>query len=153
MILVTGGDGFVGRHVCSVLSKHGKGVVATDRSFPQPVPCETVTGDLTDDAFLAMLFDEQSVQVIVHLASLLNTASGQMPQEALRVNVGSSLRLLEAAARVGTRRFVYGSSISVYGALARGLTCLAQMVRALVASRSERVRGTTPRGSGSASNE
>jgi nucleoside-diphosphate-sugar epimerase len=70
---------------------------------------------LTDRGFLAALFAEHSFDAVVHLASLLNTASGQQPQEALRVNIGVSLDLLQLAVESGVRRFVYGSSISAYG--------------------------------------
>jgi nucleoside-diphosphate-sugar epimerase len=46
---------------------------------------------------------------------VLSTASQQEPEEALRVNIGSSLRLLQLAAQSKVRRFIFGSSISVYG--------------------------------------
>jgi nucleoside-diphosphate-sugar epimerase len=115
VILVTGGAGFLGRHVCSLLSRQGKDVLAVDRVVPESAPCPTAAGDLTDDSFLSSLFQGRRVDVIIHLASLLNTASRRAPQEALRVNVGVSLRLIDLAVRAGVPRFVFGSSISAYG--------------------------------------
>jgi len=90
-------------------------VVAVDRCFASPTSWETITGDLTDHVFLAVLFEFHSFDAIVHLASLLNTAARQQPQEALQVNIGASLSLLELAAQAGLSRFIYGSSISAYG--------------------------------------
>ena len=115
MILVTGGAGFIGRHVCSLLSQDGVDVLAVDRTPQASAAYETATGDLTDSSFRTELFVRRPVDVVIHLASLLNTVSRQHPQQALRVNVGVSLDMIDLAARAGVTRFVYGSSISAYG--------------------------------------
>ena len=115
MILVTGGDGFIGKQVCSLLSQYGHDIIATDRHFASPVPYPSETGDLADGIFLAALFEKYTFDAIVHLASLLNTASSQYPQAAMQINIGVSLSLLELAAQFGIAKFVYGSSITVYG--------------------------------------
>jgi len=115
VVLVTGGAGFLGRHVCTLLSRQGNDVLAVDRAVPEPVPCPTAVGDLTDGSFLSDLFQGRRIDAVIHLASLLNTASRRDPQQALRVNVGASLRLLDLAVRAGVNRFVFGSSISAYG--------------------------------------
>jgi nucleoside-diphosphate-sugar epimerase len=115
MILVTGAGGFIGRQVCALLSHHGAEVLAVDRNFSDALPYQTITADLAEPPTLASLFQEHSFVAVVHLASLLKTASLQHPQEAMRINVGVSMSLLEHAAQFGITRFVYGSSISVYG--------------------------------------
>lgn len=115
MILITGAAGFIGRHVCSLLSQKGVDSLAVDRAAQESVAYPTATGDLSDDSFLADLFGQNGVDVVIHLASLLNTASRHYPQEALRVNVGASLKIIELSVRAGVSRFVYGSSISAYG--------------------------------------
>jgi nucleoside-diphosphate-sugar epimerase len=115
MILVTGGAGFIGRQVCSLLLAHGKDVVAVDRNFVPGLSCPTVQGDLSSNDFLAELFRKYSFDTIIHLASLLNTASRQQPHEAMRVNVGISLSLLKLAVQFNVLKFIYSSSIAVYG--------------------------------------
>jgi nucleoside-diphosphate-sugar epimerase len=115
MILITGAAGFIGRHVCSLLSQKGVDILAVDRATQESVTYRTATGDLSDDSFLADLFGHHRIDVLIHLASLLNTASRLFPQEALRVNVGASLKMIELAVRAGVSRFLYGSSISAYG--------------------------------------
>jgi nucleoside-diphosphate-sugar epimerase len=115
MILITGAAGFIGRAVCARLAELGLDLLGVDRGFPAPLPGRAVQGDLCDPAFVATLFEEHSFQAVVHLSSLLNTASRRDPEAAMRVNIGGSLGLLAAAARSGAPRFIYGSSISVYG--------------------------------------
>lgn len=115
MILVTGAGGFIGRQVCRLLSQHGAEVLAADRNFAEAMPCQTITADLAETPILAGLFQEYAFEAVVHLASLLKTASQQRLQEAMRTNVGVSLTLLDLAVRYGVSRLVYGSSISVYG--------------------------------------
>ena len=57
-----------------------------------------------------------SFDTIIHLAAVLNTRSRQQPDEALHVNIGGSLTLLQLAAQFKVQKFIFGSSISVYGA-------------------------------------
>jgi nucleoside-diphosphate-sugar epimerase len=98
MILVTGAGGFIGRHVCQLLSAHGQDILRVDRSFRPPLSFPFVQGDLTNNEFLSELFQEYTFDAIIHLAALLNTASRQQPGEAMRVNIGCSLNLLQLPA-------------------------------------------------------
>jgi UDP-glucose 4-epimerase len=119
LILVTGGKGFVGRYVCAVLSAHGKNVVALDREDLQ-VPADkpaylAMECDIRDKDHVEQIFRQHSFTTIVHLASLLNTASRKNPLDATQVNVVGSLNILEAARKFRVPKVIYGSSISVYG--------------------------------------
>jgi nucleoside-diphosphate-sugar epimerase len=115
MILVTGASGFIGKHVCLALAAHNHKIIAVDRDMADGLTCEFVQGDLSRSDFLLELFQAYSFDTIVHLASLLNMMSRKWPLEAMRVNVGASLDLLNLAVERPGRRFIYGSSISVYG--------------------------------------
>jgi len=99
VILVTGARGFLGRAVCALHSPS----IGTD------LPC-----DITDRAAVDELFRGQAFDAVIHLAGLLPSACRADPALAARVNVMGSLNLIEAAIRAGVRRFVFGSSISVY---------------------------------------
>lgn len=119
MILVTGAGGFIGKQVSLALAARRHPFVAVDRDLVKGLPGEAIRGDLTQNDFLRELFQSYSIDCIVHLAGLLNTYSRKWPQEAMRVNVGASLELLRLAAEHKVTRFIYGSSISVYGTKSR----------------------------------
>ena len=119
LILVTGGNGFIGRHLCSIFSAHNKKVIALDRTSlsgtvrkPAYLSLEC---DITDKEHLDRIFRQYSFEVIVHLASILNTASRMNPLDATQVNIVGGLNILEAARKFGVPKVIYGSSISVYG--------------------------------------
>lgn len=119
VILVTGGDGFIGRAVCATLHAQGKPVVALDRTPAGAPPADpaylAVACDIRDKDHVEQVFRQHAITTVVHLASLLNTASRKNPRQATQVNVDGSLNVLEAARASGVSRVVYGSSISVYG--------------------------------------
>jgi UDP-glucose 4-epimerase len=122
MILVTGGAGFIGRAVCAALHAQGKPVVALDRALASVPPidpsCLAVACDIRDKDHVEQVFRQHAITTVVHLVSLLNTASWKTPLQATQVNVGGSLNALEAARAFGVSRVIYGSSISVYGSQA-----------------------------------
>ena len=115
-VLVTGARGFVGRAVVKLLQRKGYEVVALDRS-PVTAGCDyrQVTVDITDTAQLRDAFAQGGMAGIVHLAAILPTAAQRDPELATRVNVHGSVNLLEMAREFGVRRFVFGSSLSIYG--------------------------------------
>jgi len=51
----------------------------------------------------------------VHLAAILPTVAQREPLLATRVNIQGSVNLLQLAREFGVRRFIFGSSVSVYG--------------------------------------
>ncbi len=115
MILVTGAGGFIGRQVCQRLSASGHAVVAVDQHFGMLHPTPTVQGDLTSYDFRLTIFQKYAFDTIVHLAAILNTASGQHPDQAMQLNIGASLHLLQLAQQFQVAKFLFGSSISAYG--------------------------------------
>ncbi len=119
MILVTGGNGFIGKYVCSVLSAHGKNVVALDRRELSGSAAKTtylsVKCDTSNKDHVEQIFHHHSFDTVVHLASLLTTASRKNPADATLINIGGSLNILEAAIKFHVPKVIYGSSISAYG--------------------------------------
>jgi nucleoside-diphosphate-sugar epimerase len=77
------------------------------------VGCEEC--DISDATSLHAAFQRQPFEAIIHLASLLATASKQNPHKSTQVNVGGTLNILEAAKRFRVGKVIYASSLGVYG--------------------------------------
>ena len=109
-ILVTGADGFVGRAVARALPAERLRLV--DRRPPDVAGAECLAADLTDKAILPALLD--GIGAVIHLAAIPGGASEADPAASRAINLDASLNLIEAAS--GRARFVYASSIAVFGA-------------------------------------
>jgi len=118
-ILVTGGAGFIGAHLCNRLHAEGHLVRVLDNlsgGDPNALhPGINLTrGDVRDVPKLWSLL--QGVEVVYHLAALVSVpASVLYPREYNDVNVGGTVALLEACRDVGVRRVIFASSATVYG--------------------------------------
>jgi UDP-glucuronate 4-epimerase len=131
MILVTGGAGFIGSHVAEALLARGDGVVALDNFDPfyeRAVKVRNVAtaegrsgyrlveGDIRDAEQVERLFAEHAFDAVIHLAARPGVRpSIEDPPLYTSVNLDGTTRLLEACRRHDVRRFVFGSSSSVYG--------------------------------------
>src|SRR3954468_8585140 len=128
-ILVTGGAGFIGSHLVERLLGSGHEVAILDdfNDFYDPaIKWKNITSvvprvavhriDLRNGAAVRELFDNQKLDVVMHLAPRAGVRpSIQQPQLYYDTNVTGTLHLLEAARMTGVQRFVFASSSSVYG--------------------------------------
>ncbi len=115
-VLVTGATGFIGAHLCRRLASEGAHVLALERKPGRggalaASGIEVVTGDITDGPRMEAIL-AHGVDVIVHLAAWLR---GRNLREAVLVNETASRSLAEASVRHSVSRFVFTSSIAVYG--------------------------------------
>ena len=114
-ILVTGGSGFIGRHVVSDLRGAGAHVRVVDlQAHPDP-DVEIVRGDIAErdvlDAALAGGLDG-----VVHLAAVTSVLrSLEHPELTYRTNVAATASLLEAARAAGATALVFASTNAVTG--------------------------------------
>jgi GDP-4-dehydro-6-deoxy-D-mannose reductase len=107
--LITGGLGFVGRHLTDHLRACGDDVVALDRHRDPAV-------DITDPAGVAQAIEHARPDAIYHLAGWADVgASWQHPLAVLQVNAEGTLNVLEAARRAGVERVLAVASADVYG--------------------------------------
>lgn len=130
-ILVTGGAGFIGSHLTERLLERGDRVVVIDnlndyynprikeQNIAKSMKSSSMTfikGDITDIKLLQKIFEDNSFDVIVHLAARAGVrASLEQPILYEEVNCRGTLNLLEMARRHQVKRFVFASSSSVYG--------------------------------------
>jgi UDP-glucuronate 4-epimerase len=130
-VLLTGGAGFIGSHVADRLAAHGDEVVIVDSFDPFYDPAikrrniESVMRsgcakllelDIRDTDAIDHALGDDPVDAIVHLAARAGVRpSLERPMDYIRTNVEGTQSLLDLARTRGVRRFVFGSSSSVYG--------------------------------------
>ena len=111
--LITGACGHIGHEVCRLLRESGITVVPVD-----------VSGDATDKFSycdlrrrdqVSDLFRFHVARTVVHLAGILPSAFIADPLQGAEVNLVGTIHLIREAASHGVKRFVFASSMSVYG--------------------------------------
>ena len=118
--LVTGGAGFIGSALVNKLLKNKSTVTVIDNlstGYLSNISKQAtfIEGDASDELILHRLKD-QVFDVILHLAGQSSAdISFDDPVYDLNCNVTTTLRLLDYAVRTNCKRFVYASSMSVYG--------------------------------------
>jgi UDP-glucose 4-epimerase len=110
-ILVTGSGGYLGSRLVPVLAR-GHQVISLSR-HPADGPGRVVRGDFADGTVLAAL-DGERIDAVVHLAGV---TGGCSEEDAMKVNVAGTRRLVRWAIDHGVRRFVVASSIAAVGCL------------------------------------
>ena len=113
-VLVTGANGFLGRHVVSALLARGQEVRAMVRpaanveALGWPASVEIYRADLRSSKDIEAGFD--GVEVLVHLAALVSGGDDLQ----LAASAGGTERLLGAMSRTSCKRLVLASSFAVY---------------------------------------
>ena len=120
-VLVTGGSGFIGRHIVLELQRCGAKVDVLGRAvrpvlFPDHTNLTFIEADLTKPGSMKF-FEEKDYDFIIHLAGSSEVwPSIENPISDLRLNTELTLRILEVLRKKEKKPFfVYASSIGVYG--------------------------------------
>ena len=122
--VVTGGAGFIGSHMVDLLLERGFRVRVVDslvggresnlehHARNADLTLERI--DIRDLAPVSPLFE--NARYVFHFAGIGDIVpSIEQPAEYMSVNVQGTVRVLEAARRVGVKKFVYAASSSCYG--------------------------------------
>jgi UDP-glucose 4-epimerase len=115
-ILITGGSGYLGSHLCKQLLKKRYGVYIYDRKIPyHDYYTEYFSGDIRDDVKLNDAFHKVSFDYVIHLASRIEVnESENNPTEFWSVNVGGTVNLLQKMKRFGVEKIIFSSTAAVY---------------------------------------
>lgn len=131
-VLVTGGTGYIGSHTVVELINAGYDVVIIDNLVNSSRNVlgriEKITGkkvkfyecDIRDSAMLDTVFNNESIDVVIHFAGL--KAVGESVQKPLMYydnNIGGTVKLLEVMQKHSCKKIVFSSSATVYGSLSK----------------------------------
>lgn len=134
-VLLTGGAGFIGSHLAEALLCKGFQLTIVDNldDFYSPVwkkanledirrlgQFEFSSLDICDYVKLRELMMRTRPEVVVHLAARAGVRpSIEQPRIYDQVNVTGTVNLLEVCREIGVKKFIFGSSSSVYGATSK----------------------------------
>ncbi|QII00314.1 NAD(P)-dependent oxidoreductase [Rhodococcoides fascians A21d2] len=120
-VLITGGLGVNGSWVARRLIEKGHDVVILDAHTETTLISDVVdavavvTADVADSDQVHRVFAEYSPDSVIHMAAIIG--ADRDPVAAVRVNVGGTAAVCDAAVRAGIPRVIYTSSRAVYGTL------------------------------------
>jgi len=123
-VLVTGGAGFIGSHLCDALIERGHHVVCIDNLLTGKM--ENINHLLDEPRFTFLKEDLRDLsacheavkgcEIVLHQAALGSVPrSISDPISTNEINITGSLNILVAARDAGVSRFIYAASSSTYG--------------------------------------
>jgi len=127
-ILVTGGAGYIGSHTCVELLNAGHEVIVLDNLCNSSAESLSrvgkltqksltfVEGDIRDSQLLDQVFQQNSINAVIHFAGLKAVGeSQQIPLAYFDNNIAGSISLVQAMQRAQVYKLVFSSSATVYG--------------------------------------
>lgn len=127
-ILVTGGAGYIGSHTCVELLNAGHEVVVLDNlcnssaeslNRVEKLTQKSLTfveGDIRNSQLLDQVFQQHSIEAVIHFAGLKAVGeSQQIPLAYFDNNIAGSISLVQAMQRAQVFKLVFSSSATVYG--------------------------------------
>lgn len=125
-VLVTGGAGFIGSHLCKRLIADGNQIVVIDNlSNGSEESIKELEGnpnfsfykfDVNNTIKLRRVFDSHSFEMVFHMAANADTAKGEeTPHEDIENTLFTTLNILEMMRIYEIKKFFLASSSTVYG--------------------------------------
>ena len=119
-VLVCGGAGYIGSHMCKHLATAGHRVTVLDNlstGHRQAVQWgELVEADIRIPGQLDRAFENSNFDAVMHFSALsLVGESTRSPAEYYENNVLGTWHLLQAMRQAGIKRFIFSSTAAVYG--------------------------------------
>ena len=114
-ILITGGSGLIGTALIERL--YGEyNIVSVDKArYNRNEGIHFIQIDITCHDCTKEIFQKYKPDIVVHLASPLSDFTEKNPRGAMKVGVIPSIALLELSIRHGVEKFIFASSLAVYG--------------------------------------
>jgi len=114
--LVTGGEGFIGKHVASALSAAGHRVSVID------VSGDAIKVDICDREALLSMFKELRPEAVFHLAAVADARDALAnPTKTVQINIGGTASVLDSARQTKVGRVILASTCWVANAMGSGV--------------------------------
>ena len=119
-IVITEASGYIGSRLCLVLANNGQQIIANCFSkVPQKKGwtekiSEFIIGDIRNEKIIEQI-SELKADIIIHLVSLDHHDSEKSPVLVSEINVLPTWNLLNSCSKNGLKKFIYFSTIHVYG--------------------------------------
>lgn len=128
-ILVSGGMGFIGRHLIEKMRKedHSKIIIIDNLSNAQAFSKNVISSntepiikfyktDIRDKSTVSDIIRREKIDACIHLAAKMSVEeSVKKPEQVVEVNIQGTLSMLEACSQNNVKAFVFASSAAVYG--------------------------------------
>ncbi len=120
-VLITGGTGFIGAHLASMLVAEGKKVVLFELNMNYQLikdiidRVELIQGDVSNWAEVLDVVSKFEIKEIFHTAALLSDNAEKYPLRAYKVNATGTWHVLEAARQFKVERVMFTSTNGTYG--------------------------------------
>ena len=128
-VIITGGNGFIGRHLVKKLLScrpHSVALISNtssmnnkflaDRNLLKDVRSTHYNADIRDGKTISDIFRDERPDTCIHLAAKISVPDSiKNPDETMDINVNGTLNVLEACHDSTVNNFVFASSAAVYG--------------------------------------
>jgi len=128
-VIITGGNGFIGRHLVKKLlscrpysvalisnTSHMNDNFLADRNLLKDVRSTHYNADIRDGKTISDIFRDERPDTCIHLAAKISVPDSiKNPDETMDINVNGTLNVLEACHDSKVNNFVFASSAAVYG--------------------------------------
>src|SRR5436190_6858564 len=118
-VLITGGAGFIGRHISEYFQDQAEIHVVDDMRSGQKsnlsgLQCQLIVGSILDRDLVREAM--KGVDFVFHLAAMVSVQeSVQNPNECAEINAGGTAIVLEEAALARVKKLIFSSSAAIYG--------------------------------------
>ncbi|HUU78207.1 MAG TPA: NAD-dependent epimerase/dehydratase family protein [candidate division Zixibacteria bacterium] len=119
-ILITGGMGFIGRHLAERLIEAEQEVVIFDIDMETHKDASVegailIQGDISNVQLLEDSCEKYKFHTIFHLASILPPKTEEDPYYTFKINLEGTMNVLKAAVKYNVKNIIYTSSATVFG--------------------------------------
>ena len=128
-VIVTGGNGFIGRHIVKKILSNKLSSIAIiantsivhndqflDEKNDQCSRLKFYTVDIRDKKTISDIFLKERPDTCIHLAAKISVADSiKNPEQTIDVNVNGTLNVLDVCHNSNVNNFIFASSAAVYG--------------------------------------